>query len=70
MSFILYLELAIWILSFGRFEVRQVPTRVKSAGSSSIKIRHDSYARIRMIFPLKEGNPRKRKCGICCIGDS
>ena len=20
--------------------------------------------------PLKEGNPRKRKCGMCCFGDS
>jgi hypothetical protein len=32
----------------------------------SIKCRSCSY----QFDPLKEGNSRKRKCGMCCFGDS
>ena len=31
-----------------------------------IKCRNCSY----QFDPLKEGNSRKRKCGMCCFGDS
>ena len=31
-----------------------------------MKCRNCSY----QFDPLKEGNPRKRKCGMCCFGDS
>ena len=31
-----------------------------------IKCRNCSY----QFDPFKEGNPKKRKCGICCFGDS
>ena len=34
--------------------------------TKTIKCRNCSY----IFDPLKEGNPKKRKCGMCCFGDS
>ena len=41
-------------------------TYIISIRSNTMKCRNCSY----QFDPLKEGNSKKRKCGMCCFGDS
>ena len=41
-------------------------TYIMSIPSNTMKCKNCSY----QFDPLKEGNSRKRKCGMCCFGES